>query len=48
MDVPYWCTNNDVRRLVGRSGQGHELLTFHWKQTTFQVPRPPSVTGHHQ
>src|ERR1700733_1620392 len=48
MDVPHRCTDNDVRRLVGGSGQGHELLSFQWNQTAFQVPRPPPVTGHHQ
>jgi hypothetical protein len=49
MDIPHRCTDNDMRRLAGGSGQGHELLTFHWKQTAFQVlPLPPPVTEHEQ
>ncbi len=48
MDIPHRSTDNDVRRLVGGSGQGHELLTFHRKQTAFQVPLLPPVTQHDQ
>ena len=48
MDIPHRCTDNDVRRLAGGSDQGHELFSFHWNQTAFQVPWPPPVTGHNQ
>ena len=30
----------------GWSWSGHELLSFQWKQTAFQVPRLPPVSGH--